>query len=276
MRLQRHVLDVAEAFRPDLIVNVDWRLAYSVVPLLRERSRAPVVLWYPDPVGNLRGETYLLAGYDALFLTDSTIADVYRRTLGINAHFLPQGCNPLWHRPTGELLGPVDPPVVAVAGNMYVTRYLLLDQLASRGIALKLYGAAWSRWLPRNPVLRRSYAGYPVFREAKARAFRSASLVLNSMTSHEADGLNARLFEATACGAIVLSEWRGRLQEFFEVGTELFAYANFDALVDQIRTIARMSCEQREQIGSAAARRAHRDHSYRVRFDTLARVVGAG
>lgn len=275
-RLQRHVLEAAEELRPDLVLNVDYRLAYPIVAGLRALTGAPVAFWFPDSPGNVRKETYLFAGYDALFFKDSVMVERYRKTLGLNAHFLPQGCNPRWHRPVGPLAGPARPPSVVVAGNMYATRFVLVEELVRRGLDVKVWGSSWSRWLPANERVRAGYQGRPVFREEKARTFRSASVVLNNVASHEGDGLNTRLFEAAACGSIVLSEFRARLPEFFEIGSEVSAYEDLDGLERTARELSEMSHADREKMAAAASQRAHADHSYGRRFEQLLATLGKG
>lgn len=275
-RVQSHVIDAAEEFRPDLVVNVDVRLSDRVVARLREAARAPVVFWFPDSPGHSRGERFLLADYDALFFKDSFQCELYRRTLAVNAHFLPEACNPRWHRPVGDLFAPASRPTVVVAASMYTTRFLLLRELVRRGIDLQIHGWAWPRWLPAAPELRACHRGPPVYREDKARAFRSASVALNTVNSFEGDGLNCRLFEATACGGVVLTEWRARLPELFEVGTEVHCYRDLDGLVTEIHRLARLPLDEREALAAAGSARAHRDHTYIHRFDAIYEILGRG
>lgn len=275
-RLQQHVLEAADEFRPELTLVLDARVAYPIVSALKQASHAPVVFWFPDHSGNLGREMHLLAGYDAVFLKDSVIARRYRDSLGINAFYLPEGCNPRWHRPAGELAPSTENPSVSVVGNMYVTRFLLVRKLMRCGIDVRIHGSPWARWLPSDATMAAGYRGRPVFREEKARAFRSASVVLNNVGVHEADGLNARLFEATACGGIVLTEWRDRLPELFDVPGEVDSYRSFDELVDRIRALAALPDDHRNAIAEAGSARAHRDHTLRHRVETIAAALGRG
>lgn len=275
-RLHRHVREAAEDFRPDVIVNLDSRLGYPMVSELRDVSGAPIVFWFPDSPGNLRRETHVLAGYDALFLKDSIIVDRYRQVFGLNAFYLAQGCNPRWHRPVGPLAGASDSPSVVLAGNMYATRFVLARELLRLGIGVEIYGSPWPKWLPTDSRLLQGYHGRPVFREEKARVFRSASVVLNSMASHEADGLNVRLFEAAACGAVVLTEWRARLAEMFEVPAEVRSYRSLAELAEQVRELSALPMPDRETLATAASERAHAEHSYEHRFDQMLHAIGRG
>lgn len=275
LRAQRHVIEAYEGQRPDLILNVDFRLS---VPIVRElaRGEAPLAFWFPDSRGNLGRETHVLGGYDAIFLKDSTVVQRYRDHLGLHAHFLAEACNPRWHRPPQDLTPGDGGPAVVVAGNMYATRFALLRRLQSAGVELRIYGPPWSRWLPRDDRLHQAFANEYLARDAKAKAFRAATVVLNSMVSREADGANCRLFEAAACGAVVLSEWRDLLPSLFAVPEEVRAYRSFGELVDQVRSIIALEPAERRAMGDRAAARARVEHSYERRFETILQVLGRG
>jgi spore maturation protein CgeB len=275
-RLQRHLVHTAEATRPELVLSVDACLSKKTVERLRGASEGPVVLWFPDSPGNLGRETHVLAGYDALFLKDSLIARHYRDVLRLDAHFLPEACNPRWHRPVGELWSASDPPTVLLAGNVYATRFVFLRTLVARGVRLVIYGPAWPRWLPEDPALAAAYTGTYLAREDKAREFRGAGVVLNTLASHEADGLNCRLFEATACGGIVLTERRQRLDEFFSVPEEVSAFSDFNECMRGLQRLLALQPEERAEIGAAASARAHADHTYAHRLESMLAILGRG
>lgn len=275
LRLQSHVVDIADRDRPDLLLNVDFRLSW---PVVRELSRRGVAtaFWFPDSPGNLGRESHVVAGYDAIFVKDSRVAEHYRKTLGLNAHFLAEACNPRWHRPPEGVTPGDDGGGVLIAGNMYATRYVLARRLIDAGIQLRLHGPPWPRWLPPDERLAAAGPRAYLARESKAHAFRGAAIVLNALASHEGDGTNCRLFEAAGCGAIVLTEWRDRLPELFDVPREILVFRSFEELVEQVRAAAALPAAARRTLGDAAARRAHADHGYACRFVKITEAVGRG
>lgn len=275
-RLQRQVLDAAAEHRPELVLNLDHQLSFTLVPELRALTGAPIAFWFPDSAANLGRETHVLAGYDAVFLKDTAVAERYRRVLGINAHFLAEACNPRWHRPIGDVSGPAERPAVLIAGNMYATRLVLVRALLERGVEVVVEGPPWARWLPADGVVRRTHTGRYLAREQKARAFRAAPVVLNALGAAEGDGLNCRLFEATACGALVVSEWRPRLPELFDEQREVRSYRDFETLVLAIEKLCALDHEQRRAMGDAAAARARRQHTYTHRFARMLSALGCG
>jgi spore maturation protein CgeB len=154
---------------------------------------------------------------------------------------------------------------------MYPYRVRLLERLLAKGIPLKVYGAGFPRWLGASSV-RDAHTGRCVFREEKARVYRSASGVLSTMHPAEIAGVNGRLFQATGCGAAVLTEFRPAVPELFSVGDEVLAFRDFDELVGQATRLLNET-GLTARLGDAAARRAHRDHTYDLRVAAILEKV---
>jgi spore maturation protein CgeB len=264
---QRRIVASVLAADCEVVINVDARLMPGVVTQLK-RSGVRLAFWYPDAVENLGRQLMLLAPYDAIFFKEPHLVERLRANLDVPVYYLPQGCNPRWHRP---IVQAGSEPYLVVAGSMYPSRVRLLERLIAKGIPLKLYGGAFPRWLGETP-LRAAHTGRAVFREEKARVFRSAAGVLNSMHPAEIVGVNLRLFEAAGCGAAVLTEFRPTVPELFDIGQEVLAFHDFDELVDQAGRLLNES-GLGESLGDAASRRAHRDHSYDLRVATILEKV---
>ena len=251
----------------EVVINLDMYLMPRAVAGLR-RDGARVAFWFPDHVANLGRQFMLLAPYDAIFFKEPHIVERLQANLDLPVYYLPQACNPRWHRP----LVPIGTePHLVIAGGMYPSRVRLLERLIAKGIPLKLYGSAFPRWLGDTPASE-FHAGRHVFREDKARAFRSAAGVLNTMHPAEVSGVNSRLFEAAGCGAAVLTEFRATVPDLFDVGTEVLTFHDFDELVDHATSLLNQS-ELRTRLGDAAAQRAHRDHTHDLRVAEILEKV---
>jgi spore maturation protein CgeB len=262
-RYQRHIAETTLKLECEVVISVDAQLMPDIVARLR-REGTRTAFWFPDHVSNFGRQLMLLAPYDALFFKEPHIVDHLQATLDLSVFYLPQACNPRWHRP---LVAAGVEPYLVVAGNMYPSRVRLLERLMAKGIPLKLYGVGFPRWLGETQV-REAHTGSCVFREDKARVFRAAAGVLNTMHPAEISGVNSRLFEAAGCGAAVLTEFRPTVPDLFSVGTEVLAYRNFDELVEQASWLL-SEAGLTERLGDAATRRAHRDHTYDLRVAAI-------
>ena len=262
-RAQSRIVRAALGADCEIIINVDSILAPSVVTQLRS-SGARVAFWFPDHVANLGRQLMLLCPYNAVFFKEPWLTDRLRTMLDLPVHYLPQACNPRWHRPIAQ---PGTEPCLVIAGTMYPSRVRLLDRLIAKGIPLRVYGAGFPRWIGET-ACRAAHTGRIVTREEKAHVFRSAAGVLNTMHPAEVSGVNARLFEASGCGAAVLTEFRPTVPELFAIGREVLVFHDFDDLVEQAtRLLSERGLTAR--IGDAAAQRAHRDHTYDLRVTAI-------
>ncbi len=262
-RAQDRIVRAARHAGCEIVINVDLWLVPPVVTQLRSGG-ARVAFWFPDAVVNLGRQLMLLAPYDAIFFKEPSLTDRLRGMLDLPVYYLPQACNPHWHRPVTPA---GTEPYLVTAGSMYPSRVRLLERLMAKGIPLRLYGPGFPRWIGESAA-RAAHTGRVVTREEKARVFRSAAGVLNTMHLGEVDGVNSRLFEAAGCGAAVLTEFRPTVPELFAVGKEVLAFHDFDDLLEQAtRLLSEPNLTAR--IGDAAVQRAHRDHTYDLRVAAI-------
>jgi len=266
-RAQQRIAQAVLEAGCEVVINVDSHLMAAVVARLRNAG-LPVAFWFPDHVANLGRQLMLLAPYDALFFKEPHLVERLRSVVDLPVYYLPEACNPRWHRP---IVPAGTEPYLAVAGSMYPYRVRLVERLISKGIPVKLYGAQLPRWIGETSA-RASHSGLCVFGDEKARVYRSAAGVLSSMHPAEISGANGRLFQAAGCGGAVISEFRPAVPDLFAVGREVLVYRDFDELVDQA---TRLLTEPglTAKIGDAAALRAHRDHTFDLRVaDILEKV----
>jgi spore maturation protein CgeB len=266
-RAQRRISRAAADAECEVIVNIDLRLMPETVKHLKSGG-ARVVFWFPDTVSHLARQLMVLAPYDALFFKEPHIVELLQANLGLPVYYLPEACNPRWHRPVGPA---GTEPYLVVAGTMYPVRVRLLERLMAKGIPLKLYGVGIPRWVGET-TLRTALVGRYISHEEKARVFRSSAGVLNTMHPGEVAGVNGRLFQAAGCGAAVLSEFRPKLPEVFALDEEVLAFRDFGELVDQATRLLN-EAGLTARLGDAAARRAHRDHTYDARLATILKEV---
>jgi spore maturation protein CgeB len=262
----RDLVRSAEAFQPDLVLISHGTLDPVVVRQLRKVTTAKLAAWYPDSLANL-GRQYLLASdLDAWFFKDPYMVDTFRVKLGLDAFYLPEACNPRWHRKVE--LSDSDRRTygcdLTSACNMYYYRARMLEMFADYD--LKLWGASYPFWL--TSPLRAHYRDHYVAELEKSRAFNAAKIVVNTVFLGEIEGVNCRLFEAAGCGAFQIADWKPALPQLFEPEREIVTFRNRKELCEKVDYYL-VHPEERQVIADRAYARAHREHTYEIRLQQM-------
>jgi spore maturation protein CgeB len=267
--LERRLVNRAERFAPDLVLVLQGNhISPKTVAQLRRRTEARIVCWCQDHLGVL-GRQYLLgAEYDAVFVKDRYMLELFSSMVkGTPFFYLPEACNPRVHRPLE--LTPEDRRRYAcdvmIYGSLYYYRQAILQQLGE--FDLKIWGHA-ARWFVNR--LERTIAGPNVVLDEKVRAVRAARIALNPLHYGEINALNCRTFELAGCGAFQLVAHKPVLKEHFAPGSEIDEFRTTDELIEKMRHYL-----QRPELAAAIAKRgqerAHRDHTYEHR---LRKIIG--
>lgn len=268
-RIYRRLADCVIAQNPDLVIAHSAWIPPDAIRRIKESTNAKVVLWFPDHPANIgRGYCYK-APYDALFFKDKYLVG-RAKTLGRNAHYLPEACMPEWHRcvePTEEEKEYYGCDV-AIAGNLYYYRALILESLLSR-YKTKVWGPPIPRWLD-SPV-RAVHQGKVVTELEKSACFNAAKIVLNTFQG-EVEGVNQRFFEIAGCGGFQVCEYRDEIKNFFEIDKEVVTFHTVSELIEKIDYYLAHP-EERQKIADAAYARAHREHVFEKRIFKMLEIL---
>ena len=239
----------AAEFKPDLTVMCTQTFEPGTVETIRRVSGGRVVCWYGDSPTNLLRDHVVSGEYDVVFAKDPQFVETLRAMLGIEAHHLPEACNPAWHRPQAERAG--DDVVVAGAG-LRIPRFGRAASAAGRRGGAGLRSAALQ--LGRPGGARGAHGAVPRSHVEGARIRRGAGLPEHVFAARAPgqrqlpDLRDLRLRSAVADGAARLTE------VFFEPGREYLAYADFEECLDHLKRLRRDYGEAREIRRRAAAR----------------------
>jgi spore maturation protein CgeB len=272
-RRHRALVRAAGEFGPDLILLTYGNVPPAAVRELRRASGAKLVAWYPDALLNLGRQYLLVSELDAWFFKDPYMARTFRDKLGINAHYLPEGCNPLWHQrvelsPADRLKYECD---LTTASNMYYYRARMLEMF--QDYDLKIWGLSYPSWL--SSPLRRHFPGVYITEGEKAKAFNAAKIVLNTMHYAEIEGVNCRLFEIAGCGAFQIADWKPGLADLFEPEREIATFRTREELKEKVDYYLERP-EERKAIADRAYAHAHREHTYEVRLRKIFEILDLG
>lgn len=250
----------------DLVLATHDYLSPADARLIKSLTKAPLVLWYPDPIWSFQRHMFLNGPYDALFFKDPYIVDLLRRKLDVSVYYLPECFSPrslLHSEPVAT-----DPRYecdICTAGNLYAYRVAFFRNLADRHV--RLWGLPPPLWLdpgPVGPMVENRFVAHA----EKAKAFRSARIVLNNLNPAEIWGTNVRTFEICGAGGFQITDARPGLSQLFEVGREL---VTFDDVADLRTKIEHYLAneDERRQIAVAGQRRALSEHTYAHRLPLL-------
>ncbi len=268
---EKALVRAVQEFSPSLIlVIMGNQVSPKTIERLRQHTRAPIVCWCQDQMTTL-GRQYLLgAEYDAVFVKDRYLQDLFSRMIGSSVfHYLPEACNPQVHRPMALSSEQREHYAcdVMIAGSLYYYRQEILQLLGE--FDLRVWGRTPDWLIYRLP---RIHMGRELVCDEKALAAGAARVSLNTLHYAEVDGLNCRAFELAGCGAFQLCTSKPVLAEHFEPGVEIETFSSSAELLEKIRHYLR-NPDQAADIARRGQERAHREHTYTQRLQQLFNVV---
>jgi predicted O-methyltransferase YrrM len=241
------------AFGPDLVFVVHGRrAAQRWAGALREWKTA---VWLVDEPYEVDDTSRWSSAFDTVFVNDPATVTRHR-----NAHALPVCFDPLLHRENGG----VRDYRVGFIGGYNPVRELCLVRLAEEKLLSYVVGGPW-----RAAALRRLGTADRTTPAATARLYQRTQIVINVFRSvHHfnragvhATSLNPRVFEALACGALVVSEPRPALTALFP---EVPTFSTDAELVTSIRHLLDDPAHAADLLAASRARLAGEDYAARL------------
>jgi spore maturation protein CgeB len=258
---------IAEDFKPDLVLSIKGEAVKpKTIEWVREKVGAKTALWYPDDPRFFNSLVkYIAPSYDHVFTASEKAMDMYKEIGCSRVHFLPFACEPTVHRKL-SLPGESDKQKglgVVFVGTYTRRRAKLIKVLEKAGVKVEVYGPYWRYFKWGNNV----HDG--VYGPEMVKVFNSAKVVLNI---HMEDDLpykaNMRTFEATGCGAFLVTDYVYGLERMFEIDEELVVYVDEGELLKLVKYYLHAE-EEREIISKRAQEKARNKHTYEKRVIEL-------
>lgn len=257
------IQQAANACGPDLILYIPYQddIRPVVWDHLKAHSGAITAAFYCDDSYRFDTFTRFLTPHFHWVITTRPERVSQHANLGALCAFMPWGCLPWLHKPSGK---PKDLDVVWV-GQIHGTRRAYLDALAKAGIHVH----AWGHGTAGGDVTSAEYV------DLYSRARIGLSF------NRDADGrrgyIKARNFEVPAIGTFMLAEdttdTADKLGDYFAPGEELVTFSSPDELVSLVRYYLAHPTEA-TRIAWQAYGRAISEHTYTDRFTRLFREMG--
>jgi spore maturation protein CgeB len=83
---------------------------------------------------------------------------------------------------------------------------------------------------------------------------------------------NLRMFEATGMGALLITDWKPNLGDYFDVGREVVAYHSADECAELVDHYVAHE-DERAQIAAAGQSRTLAEHTWPLRMQDLVSIV---
>ena len=208
--------------------------------------------------GRWTGSAAHAAAYD-VNLTNSSASILKYRVDGGLAAFWPAGADPELFRPAAGAFE----RDVAFVGGRYGARESWIEFLRKSGIKVEAFGAGWER-------------GYVKTQEEMNHIWCTSRINLGFSlvcASQAQTCLKGRDFEIPMCGALYLTTEQPDLHRVYQVGSEVVSYRSRRDCVEKIRFLLSHP-EVCDEIRSRARQRCLRDHTWQVRFQRLAWLLG--
>lgn len=247
-------------FRPDLVLVVHGRrFAQRWGDRFRDLETAVWLLDEPYEVDDTARWSGL---FKTVFVNDP--ASLHRHA---NAHYLPVAFDETLHRPA-EVVRDYQ---VGFVGGCNPRRELMLCALANAGLLSYVVGGPW-----RTPMLRRLCLAENLPASEIPDLYRRTQIVVNVFRERHhfnrlgvpATSLNPRIYEALACGALVVSEPRPEVSALFP---ELPVFSDPAGLVDLVRGL--LADVGRVASCAAACRERLAGQGYRDRLQAVLRTT---
>jgi len=248
-----------ERFRPDLIFVVHGRrFAEKWKGKFKSYQTA---VWLVDEPYEVDDTARWSRTFDAVFINDpNTLA---RHP---NAHYLPVCFDPVRHHDPGASRS----KAVGFIGGYNETRNQYLNEMAKAGLLSYVVGGPW-----KSRTVQQLSIGPKVSPEKTTALYQDTSVVLNVFRDiHHyncgripARSMNPRIYEALACGALVVSEERDEIREVFP---ELPTFTDSRSL---LATLEKLLANEHDTHALLQQNRARLEgHTYADRLATVLQV----
>jgi len=192
------------------------------------------------------------------------------RSMGIKSEYFKIAFDPSVLEKTGKVDRKYNCTFVGGIGPAHRSGTLLLEELARR-VEIDFFGYGADTLDASSPIHARHHGevwGLDMYRTLLA----SKITINRHIDVAENNANNMRLYEATGCGALLITDNKINLNDLFKVGKEVVAYGNIDDLISQINYYSSRQSEL-ETIAHAGQTRTMNEHTYQQRMEQLLGII---
>jgi len=259
-------LDQVRAARPDVLYLQDLNL---IPPETLRSLKGSVGLVVGQIASPLPAQDYVKA-FD-LILTSFPHYVARLRDLGVAAEYFRIGFDPVVLGELGAVTRHRACTFVGGISPAHGGRTVFLEKLA-QSLDIEFFGYGADTLAPSSPILPKHRG--PAWAMDMYRVLSESRITLNvHIDVAERFANNMRLYEATGCGALLITDRKDNLHELFRPGEEVLAYRDAEEAIELARRYAQRP-EEASAIARAGQARTLREHTYRQRMEELVEILG--
>ncbi len=253
--------------QPDIVYCQDM---HSISGLFLQKIRPYtklIVGQIASPFNNLP-----LSAYDIVFSSFPHFVERFRKE-GTATYYQPLAFEKRLSTEIPPLSYPERTVPLSFVGSLsrdHGKRFTFLESIAAE-FPLLLWGLGAGEITPTSPLTGRHQG--EAWGKGMFQVLSNSKITLNAhIDAASTFANNMRLFEATGCGTLLLTDYKDNLSDLFEIGKEVVAYRNTEECKELLRYYL-LNPKEAEAIAQAGRERTLREHSYTLRMKNSAEIL---
>ncbi|NLI00294.1 MAG: glycosyltransferase [Chthonomonadales bacterium] len=254
-----------EHYRPDVLINQN---AFTIGDTIMHMARPRVTLLMVQHAATVPPGDHDWSVYDLAISSFPPTLERFRE-LGLRAEFHRLGFEPRVLRSIGERRRSIEVSFVGSFQGAHSSRAVWLRRVAANAPV-----SIWTSMpeaLAEDSHVRLSVKG-PAWGRAMYEVLASSKITLNHHGDVGPYANNLRLFEATGVGALLVTDWKPNLTDYFDVGKEVVAYRSEEECSELVAYYLAHE-DERVTIAAAGQSRTLTEHNWRHRMRELVDIV---
>lgn len=223
--LNQRLIQAATTYKPDILLVMKGELVSGETINTIHNFGIKTVNWFPDGFWTLDLITDIVSYYDTFLHFDSLVCDFLQKKGHKNVRYLPYAA---------DILPTDNPPRFNIKkypatfiGNYHPEREAHFKKIADSGFYI-WGGKAWE-----NTSLAANYQGVCKYKDV-SRILSESVVSLNFHYHAKSNGANLRVYESTAAGACLLTDYKKDLEKLFVIDEEIVTYKNIGELTESL------------------------------------------
>jgi spore maturation protein CgeB len=259
--LNSRLVKKAQIYKPDLIVVIKGENIFPKT-VLKLKKVAPIVNWFPDSLPNFNFAKDWLETYDCIFIGDNYFVRYYNKLGFKNIFHLPWAGIKIINIPSKKIY---DIVFIGVHNPSREKMFLILKDLG-----LKIWGSpAWGQGKLAN-----NYQGEWLSAPEILEILKKTKIVVNQHQNYHplSSILNLRIYEATSCQALIITDYWSDLDKLYKVGKDLVVYKDGKDLKNKVEYFLKHENE-RKKIALSGYKQLNRKNTYNSRFKQMFSII---